>query len=67
MILIAKEATIIACSGAPQICGKTYTIIDETKNTFVLSKEYNLKLDKKIRVLKPGLEIMVENTHVKCG
>ena len=67
MILIGKLATIVACSSLPHLCGKTYTIIDETKHSFVLSKEYNLKLDKKIRVLKPGLEIMVENTHVMCG
>ena len=63
MILIAKKVTIVTCDSAPQLCGETYTVIDETKHSFVLSKEYNLTLDKKIRLLKSGLEIMVEKTQ----
>ena len=61
-MMVAKNVKIVSCNQAPHLVGESCVIIDETKNTFVLCKQNNnnnLIVDKKIRLQKAGLEIMV--------
>ena len=61
-MMIAKNVKIVSCNQASQFIGSKFVIIDETKHTFVLQKTNDdLIVDKKIRLRKAGLEIMVQS------